>query len=637
LTVAAFPTAKLADCVDLLAGYAFKSQHFTDKSDDIALVKGENVSQGCILWEISKRWSVADWPKLEKFQLRSGDVVVAMDRPWVPAGLKWAYIRIDDPKALLVQRCCRLRSSTPRLDQDFLRFVIGGPGFESYVIPITTGVNVPHISGKQILDYEFTLPPLPVQQRIAGILSAYDELIENSQRRIKILEATARALYREWFVHFRFPGHENHPHIASHLGEIPRGWEVKKLGEIISAHIGGGWGKDVPDQDHTEPAWVIRGTDIPEARYSQVGGVPHRIHTASNLRSRRLVAGDIVFEVSGGSKGQPVGRALLITPELLAGLDGDVICASFCKRIQPDISGYGSELLYLSFLEDYESGEIEQYQVQSTGISNFKWTDYIANSDRVVPPDALRSEFRGYVGPLFTQVATLGRKIQNLRRTRNLLLPRLLTGQIDLGMADEVVAEAREPLNSTKPVQAARPTGLERTGVPRTAAQVRPGPHAEQVPVASPRLDDIAREEVMVAIRRVFSEGGSREREDALREVAHTLGFKRLGARVETLISNEFSTAVRRGILVKDEAGYRLGFRSYTECTRDSLKNDFESAMGRDWISREEAIRAFARWSGFARVGEVIDETARSLINGLIREGRIEADGTEFIRRTKAD
>ena len=281
-------------------------------------------------------------------------------------------------------------------------------------------------------EFECEFPPISVQQRIAGILSAYDELIENSQRRIKILESMARALYREWFVHFRFPGHEHHPRVASPLGEIPQGWEVKKLGEIISAHIGGGWGKEVPDDDHTEPAWVIRGTDIPEARYSQVAGMPHRVHTVSNLRSRRLLAGDIVFEVSGGSKGQPVGRTLLITPELLASLGGDVICASFCKRVQPDIKGYGSELLYLSLLEGYESGEIEQYQVQSTGISNFKWMEYIANTDRVVPPDALRSEFRRHVAPLFTQVATLGRKIQNLRRTRDLLLPRLLSGQIDV-------------------------------------------------------------------------------------------------------------------------------------------------------------------------------------------------------------
>ena len=71
-----------------------------------------------------------------------------------------------------------------------------------------------------------------MQRRIAGILSAYDELMENSQRRIRILEAMARALYREWFVHFRFPGHEKLPRVASPLGDIPQGWEVKKLGEL---------------------------------------------------------------------------------------------------------------------------------------------------------------------------------------------------------------------------------------------------------------------------------------------------------------------------------------------------------------------------------------------------------------------
>jgi len=316
------------------------------------------------------------------------------------------------------------------LDRDFAYYAL--KTLEQHFFNSGSGAAIQNINTDILRKSEIPHPPLPIQQRVAGILSAYDELIENSQRRIKILESMARALYREWFVHFRFPGHENHPRVTSPLGEIPQGWEVKKLGAIIAAHIGGGWGKEGTDEDHTKPAWVIRGTDIPEARYSQIAGIPHRVHTASNLRSRRLLAGDIVFEVSGGSKGQPVGRTLLITPELLSSLSGDVICASFCKRVQPDISGYGSELLYLSFLEGYESGEIEQYQVQSTGISNFKWTEYIANTDRVVPPDALRSEFRGHVAPLFTQIATLGRKIQNLRRTRDLLLPRLLSGQIDM-------------------------------------------------------------------------------------------------------------------------------------------------------------------------------------------------------------
>jgi len=82
------------------------------------------------------------------------------------------------------------------------------------------------------------IPPLPIQRRIAGILSAYDELIENSQRRIKILESMARALYREWFVHFRFPGHESVPRVPSALGEIPKGWGICALGEFVQFKSG---------------------------------------------------------------------------------------------------------------------------------------------------------------------------------------------------------------------------------------------------------------------------------------------------------------------------------------------------------------------------------------------------------------
>ena len=77
-----------------------------------------------------------------------------------------------------------------------------------------------------------------MQRRIAGILSAYDELMENSQRRIRILEEMARALYREWFVHFRFPGHEKLPRVASSLGDIPQGWEVNKIAEVAGTFRG---------------------------------------------------------------------------------------------------------------------------------------------------------------------------------------------------------------------------------------------------------------------------------------------------------------------------------------------------------------------------------------------------------------
>jgi type I restriction enzyme, S subunit len=103
---------------------------------------------------------------------------------------------------------------------------------------ISRGTTQDNLSLDKLLAFDFFVPSLGLQQRIADILSAYDELIENSQRRIKILEAMARTLYREWFVHFRFPGHDSGPNVPSRLREIPHGWEVKKVGEIADTFRG---------------------------------------------------------------------------------------------------------------------------------------------------------------------------------------------------------------------------------------------------------------------------------------------------------------------------------------------------------------------------------------------------------------
>jgi type I restriction enzyme S subunit len=392
-----WPKVKLADCVNLLAGFPFKSEQFTDKPDDVPLVKGENVSQGCILWDISKRWPASDWEKMEKFHLLPGDVVVAMDRPWIPAGLKWSFIRASDPKSLLVQRCARLRSSNGSLDQNFLRFVIGGAGFENYVIPITTGVNVPHISGQQILDFEFTLPPLPVQRRIAGILSVYDELMENSQRRIRILEAIARALFREWFVHFRFPGHEKHPRVASPLGDIPQGWEVKTVEEIVKRiPVGKKYDQktvnptgSVPVFDQGKSGIIGYHNEEPGVVASETAPV---IVFANHTCYQRLV--HIPFSA--------IQNVLPFVPS---------------PAIPRNIYWLHWATNSLVVFNDYKG----------------HWPEFAAKS-LVVPAAELCQRFGEFAAPLCRQILKLERQIRNLRRTRDLLLPRLLSGQINLKM-----------------------------------------------------------------------------------------------------------------------------------------------------------------------------------------------------------
>jgi type I restriction enzyme S subunit len=393
-----WPKVKLADCVELLAGFAFKSQHFTDKPSDIALVKGENVSQGCILWDISKRWPASDWKTLEKFQLRPGDVVVAMDRPWIPAGLKWAFIRKDDPKALLVQRCARLRAGNGSLDQDFLRFVIGGPGFENYVKPITTGVNVPHISGQQILDFEFRVPPLPVQRRIAGILSAYDELLENNRRRIRLLEAMTRALYREWFVR------------PCQAGKLPKGYEAKMLGDLAE-----------------EVRRTVQPNEIePETPYFGLEHLPRRSialtewGTANEVQSTKhaFKKGEILF-----GKIRPYFHKVGVAP-----LDG--VSSSDAIVIRPKSPEHFAVVLGCVSSDHFVAHATQTSQ--GTKMPRANW-DVLTKYPVALPPKPQLQQFSRCVEDIVAQLHNLIFKTRNLRRTRDLLLPRLLSGQVELG------------------------------------------------------------------------------------------------------------------------------------------------------------------------------------------------------------
>ncbi len=210
----------LGSHIDLISGPAFKSHFFTEDPSDVPLVKGENIGQGMILWGKSKYWPRSGAGEHEKFKLQVGDVVLAMDRPWVSAGLKYAVISERDPEALLVQRVARIRGING-LNSNFLRYVISSPPFSGYVKNIQGGTNVPHISGGQIRAFHFVMPSMREQESIAAILIAYDNLIENNRRRIQLLEQATRLLYKEWFVYLRFPGHE---HVKSKDG-VPEGWK----------------------------------------------------------------------------------------------------------------------------------------------------------------------------------------------------------------------------------------------------------------------------------------------------------------------------------------------------------------------------------------------------------------------------
>ena len=194
---------KLGDEIDLLAGFAFKSKQYTTKEDDVRLLRGDNIIQACLRWDDVKRWPANDTKEYERYWLREGDVVLAMDRPWVKAGLKHATIATDDLPCLLVQRTARLRGEA-NLDNRFLMLLIGSSAFTSHILGVQTGIGVPHISGQQIKDFEFVRPPLAEQRRIADKLESLREetqrLASLYERKLAALEALKKSLLHQAFA-----------------------------------------------------------------------------------------------------------------------------------------------------------------------------------------------------------------------------------------------------------------------------------------------------------------------------------------------------------------------------------------------------------------------------------------------------
>ena len=186
-------------------------------------------------------------------------------------------------------------------DARFAYYFLQTMGFER----LDAGASNPSLNRNHIHTIPVWWPPLSIQRRIAQILKVYDELIENSQRRIKILESMARSLYRHWFVHFRFPGHDSVPRVPSPLGEIPQGWAVTTLDSLKAAQPyainGGPFGSKLVSKDYIATGTpVIRGTNLSESgRFNPTGFVFVSAEKTQELRANLAKPGDIVVTQRG--------------------------------------------------------------------------------------------------------------------------------------------------------------------------------------------------------------------------------------------------------------------------------------------------------------------------------------------------
>ncbi|MBK8131421.1 MAG: restriction endonuclease subunit S [Gammaproteobacteria bacterium] len=312
------------------------------------------------------------------------------------------------------QACCAMLVDEEKCDPRYFFYALKGR--RDLLLKVASGGAQRNLSGKLIKEFQLPVPPFPDQQRIAGILSAYDELIENSQRRIKILETMARALYREWFVHFRFPGHENHPRVASTLGDIPKGWEVKKLGDI-SSYINRGI---TPRYDEEGDSFVINQKCVRDRRLSLE---PARRQSKAIPSEKQVCFGDVLINSTGVGT---LGRVAQVYENLEnCTVDTHVTIARAARNT--DLDFYGCCLLS-------HQDTFERLGIGATGQTELGRAS-ISEIELVAPPTDVQRQFGKAVKGMRSAAVTYSKQIQNLRRTRDLLLPRLLSGQIEVGAA----------------------------------------------------------------------------------------------------------------------------------------------------------------------------------------------------------
>jgi hypothetical protein len=194
------------------------------------------------------------------------------------------------------------------------------------------------------------------------------------------------------------------------------------------------------------------------------------------------------------------------------------------------------------------------------------------------------------------------------------------------------------PLNSHQRETLGRRRGIQsdagNDGAPMLEADDPKPERRNHAPHADPLgTIEIDRTDLICRIRRVFGTAGLRKREDAIRELAMDLGAQRVGSRIREELENGIRTAVRRGILEAHGTELRLGARTIEEYDRGFLKEQFlASLQGRVWTEREDSLVQFARWMGYGRTGAAIEDKVRSLIHGLLKEGRLEANETRIRR-----
>ncbi len=326
-----------------------------------------------------------------------------------------AFATAADEPGAISSSLVLLRPDLGRADPRFIYSWVASPKTQAVISSLDNGAAQPNVGAGEIAKIRMSLPPLATQRSISIVLGAFSDLIETNRRRIEILEEMARLLYREWFVNFRFPGHENVERVESELGEIPKGWEIRTLDDTcehmkrnLTPHKFEGeefLHYSIPAFDADRLPSLEHGEEIRSGKYEMVEDCV----LLSKLNPR--------FPRVWRSKGPYSHRA---------------VCSTEFLVLESSPGGWPLDYLQC-FVQNSDLGARLAQMAGGTSTSHQRVKpDDVMALPIVAPPNDLVTAFSERLQPINDLVLNLIDQNQALREARDLLLPRLVSGELDV-------------------------------------------------------------------------------------------------------------------------------------------------------------------------------------------------------------
>lgn len=400
---------RLGEVCNIITGFPFPGKKYSKEGTRV--VRGDNVTIGNLRWdtEKDKRWK-EPFDKTEYYSLQANDIVIGMDGSRV--GKNKARIKEEDLPLLLAQRVACVRHNE-LAEQDYLYYNIFCKNFIDYVNSIHTGSAIPHISQKQIEDYKILLPDLETQRRIASILSSLDRKIELNNKINADLEEMAQAIFKNWFVEFE--PFKDGKFVDSELGMIPDGWKVGRLDEIADV-VGGSTPSKAKPEYYTQKgiAWLTpKDLSNHPAVYSSRGEIDITEAGYNSTSTKLMPKGTVLF-----TSRAPIGYISIA--------QNDICTNQGFKSLVPKKAG----TCFLYCFLKYVTPEIEN---KSTGSTFKEASGSLMKSLQVIMPEQrVFEDFETVVSPLFTRIESLEKENSRLSLLRDTLLPRLMSGELEV-------------------------------------------------------------------------------------------------------------------------------------------------------------------------------------------------------------